>query len=151
MAFILEIVETFQRFQPLSEVLALSPDGRDSNRLGGDCSLNHLSVGWVHRKDALRRRAGGIIVYVLRGAKSVPDGLKLAEEMSLIYAVRKCLRIAEEQGFILVKLEVGNKAKVGPEVWDPLANVIFEGAFNMSNLLQTGEVVWRGRPRESLT
>jgi len=49
MAFTLEIAETFKRFQPLAEVLALSPDGRDSNRLGGDCSFNNLSVRRVRR------------------------------------------------------------------------------------------------------
>jgi len=151
MRLALEIFELFKSFQPLTEVSAFAPDDRDSNRLSGECSLNNFSVGWTSREDALRRCARRIVVYVLRGVKLVSDFLKLVDKMSPIYAVRKCLRVAEEQAFVLVKLEVGNKANVRPEAGDLLANIIFEGAFNMANLLQIVEVVWRRSSRESLT
>ncbi len=145
-----EMVEPSKSFQPLTEVSAFVPDNRDPNRLGGECSVNNFSVRWTSREDALRGCACRIVVYVLRRVKLISDALKVPDKMSLIYAFRERLRVTEKQAFVLVKLEVGNKAKVRPEVRDLLAYIIFESSFDMANLLQIGEMVWRRGSRESI-
>ena len=71
-------------------------------------SFDDLSVGRIDIDYSLRRSCFGIIVDVLRGWKGVANSLKEVGKLRLADRLSEGLRIAEEQTLVFMQREVGN-------------------------------------------
>jgi hypothetical protein len=87
-------------------VRALSSHAINADSGGAGLSVQDLSVLRIRCEDPFRWRSGWVIVDIFRRQEFVADHLKGRAKMPLANASRKRRRVAKQETFKLVELEV---------------------------------------------